>query len=85
MCTALAIASSFLDRPVREGLVAFGEIGLTGELRAVSAVSQRLNEVRRLGFTKCVVPALCLKGVRVPDGLEVVAVKSLMDAIEQSL
>lgn len=82
---ALAIASSFLDRPVREGLVAFGEIGLTGELRAVSAVSQRLNEVRRLGFTKCVVPALCLKGVRVPDGLEVVAVKSLMDAIEQSL
>ena len=82
---ALAIASSFLDRPVREGLVAFGEIGLTGELRAVSAVSQRLNEVRRLGFTKCVVPALCLKGVRIPDGLEVVAVKSLMDAIEQSL
>ena len=82
---ALAIASSFLDRPVREGLVAFGEIGLTGELRAVSAVSQRLNEVRRLGFTKCVVPALCLKGVRVPNGLEVVAVKSLMDAIEQSL
>lgn len=82
---ALAIASSFLDRPVREGLVAFGEIGLTGELRAVNAVSQRLNEVRRLGFTKCVVPALCLKGVRVPNGLEVVAVKSLMDAIEQSL
>lgn len=56
LAAVLALASSFRDKPVPPDLVAVGEVGLTGELRSVSALSQRLSEVRRLGFTKCLVP-----------------------------
>ncbi len=52
----LAITSSYRDTPVKEGVIAFGEVGLTGELRAVSAINQRINEARRMGFTTCIIP-----------------------------
>ena len=48
--------SSYLDRPVPADLVAIGEVGLTGELRSVSQLGQRISEVRRLGFTQCLIP-----------------------------
>ncbi len=53
----VALASSFRDKPVPGDLAAIGEVGLTGELRSVNALGQRLSEVRRLGFTKCLIPA----------------------------
>ena len=57
LAAVIALASSYLDRAVPRDLAAIGEVGLTGELRAVNQLSQRVSEVRRLGFTKCVVPA----------------------------
>ena len=51
-----AIASSFRDKPLPEGVMSFGEVGLTGELRAVSSAGQRINEAYRLGFHTCVMP-----------------------------
>lgn len=59
LAVVLAMASSFRDRPVPHDLAAIGEVGLTGELRAVSALGQRLSEVQRLGFTKCLIPKQC--------------------------
>ncbi len=57
LAAVVALASSYLDKPVPGDLAAIGEVGLTGELRAVSQLSQRISEVRRLGFKRCVVPA----------------------------
>ena len=56
LAMVVALASSFRDKPVPNDLAAIGEVGLTGELRSVNALGQRLSEVRRLGFTKCLVP-----------------------------
>ena len=66
----IALASSFRDRPVPSDLAAIGEVGLTGELRAVSALGQRLSEVRRLGFTKCLIPKRVQGKLSVPEGLD---------------
>ena len=82
---ALALASSFRDRPLINGTVAIGEVGLLGELRSVSGLERRLREAARLGFTRAVVPRA---GGRAPDrvdGLEVVTTGSLADAIRVSL
>jgi DNA repair protein RadA/Sms len=53
---ALSVASSFKDRPLREDTVCFGEVGLTGEIRAVSLADTRVQEARRLGFQRCIFP-----------------------------
>ncbi len=78
----LAIASSFRGVPIERNLASFGEVGLAGELRAVSGVEQRLSEIRRLGFERCVMPHQSLKGVRLPDGLEVLKAKNILQAAE---
>lgn len=77
----IALASSFRDKPVPYDLAAIGEVGLTGELRAVHALNQRLSEVRRLGFTKCLVPAGRTGKIIVPDGLELIQVSNIRQAI----
>jgi DNA repair protein RadA/Sms len=82
---ALALASSFRDRPLITGTVAIGEVGLLGELRSVSGLERRLKEAARLGFTRAVVPKA---GGRAParvDGLEVVTAGPIADAIRASL
>ncbi len=77
LAAVLALASSFRDKPVPPDLVAVGEVGLTGELRSVSALSQRLSEVRRLGFTKCLVPQRHGRQTIVPPtGLQLIPVKT---------
>ena len=81
----LAIASSYRDTPVDHSLVAIGEVGLTGEIRSVSNLSQRLSEVRRLGFTKCVIPRNGTEKLEIPDGLTVYRVRNLQEAIEISV
>ena len=81
----LAAASSQRDKPLRADIAAFGEVGLTGELRAVSALSQRCAEVFRLGFTVCVVPAQGSRSLAVPEGLEVIRAKTLAEAVTLSL
>jgi DNA repair protein RadA/Sms len=83
---AIALASSFRDRPVREGTVAIGEVGLLGELRSVSGLERRLREAARLGFSRAIVPRATRGGqALVIDGLEVVAVATLREALERAL
>lgn len=77
----VALASSFRDKPVPYDLAAIGEVGLTGELRSVNAVNQRLSEVRRLGFTKCLVPARSSGKLIVPEGLDLIRVGNIREAI----
>jgi DNA repair protein RadA/Sms len=81
LATILALASSFRDRPVPNDLAAIGEVGLTGELRAVSALGQRLSEVRRLGFTKCLIPKRVQGKLIVPEGLELIRVANIREAL----
>ena len=81
LAAMLALASSFRDKPVPHDLAAIGEIGLTGELRAVSALGQRLSEVQRLGFTKCLIPKRTQGKLIVPEGLELIRVSNIREAL----
>ena len=78
----LAIASSYRDRPVSSKLTAIGEVGLTGEIRSVSHLNQRIAEIARLGFNTCIIPKNNTEMLEIPDGLTVYRVKNLMEAIE---
>ena len=77
---AMALYSSLTDKPVGDDVIAFGELGLGGEIRSVSHIEQRIAEAARLGFSKCIVPKHSLKNVRKPDGIEVVGVTNLRQA-----
>ena len=77
----IALASSFRDKPVPYDLAAVGEVGLTGELRAGHALGQRLSEVRRLGFTKCLVPAKGSGKLEAPEGLSLIRITNIREAI----
>lgn len=81
----LAVASSYRDTPISDDLVAIGEIGLTGEVRAVSNINQRLAEVARLGFKKCIIPKRTSEKLDIPNELEIFYVRSLREAIEISM
>ena len=81
----LAIASSYRDTVIPNDLVAIGEVGLTGEIRSVSNLNQRLAEVARLGFKTCIIPKNGAEKLEVPDGLCVYRVKNLQEAIATAL
>lgn len=81
----LAVASSYRDQPIADDLVAIGEVGLTGEIRSVSHMNQRLGEVARLGFKKVIIPKNGAQKLEIPDGLSVYRVKNLREAIEMAL
>jgi DNA repair protein RadA/Sms len=83
--TVIAIASSYRDRPVGDDIVAIGEVGLTGEIRSVNSINQRLSEVARLGFKRCIIPAYIRGTVSVPKGLEVIKAKTIGDALRYAL
>ena len=85
LAAVIALASSYLDRPVPGDLAAVGEVGLTGELRSVNQLDQRILEVRRLGFGRCLVPAHRAEGLRAPDGLQLIAVRNIGEAIRAAL
>ena len=81
----LAVASSYRDTPIADDLVAIGEVGLTGEIRTVSHMNQRLGEVSRLGFTKCIIPRGGSEKLEIPKGLTVYRVRNIREAIETAL
>ena len=81
LAAVIALASSYLDKPVPGDLAAIGEVGLTGELRTVSQLSQRVSEVQRLGFKRCVVP----RAVEVDSGLKLIPVHNIGEAIRAAL
>ena len=86
LAVAIAIASSMRDLPVAPDLAIIGEVGLSGELRAVSQLGARLNEAAKLGFRRCLVPkGLKSRVVNQPAGLDVVGARSLGEAIEVAL
>ena len=82
---ALAVASSYRDAPIADDLVAIGEVGLTGEIRSVSHLNQRLSEVARLGFRKCIIPRVSSEKLDIPQGITVYKVRNLREAIETAL
>ncbi len=83
--TILAVASSCKEKPIPSDLAAFGEVGLTGELRAVTGAQQRISEIKRLGFRRCVIPLQNAKDVEKTEDLEIIPVKNIRDAIAECL
>ena len=81
----LAVASSYRDQVIDSQLVAIGEVGLTGEIRSVSNMNQRLGEVARLGFKKCIIPRNGSEKLEIPAGLTVYRVRNICEAIETAL
>lgn len=79
---ALAIVSSFKNRAIDEKLIAFGEIGLSGEVRAVSMAETRVQEAQKLGFTICIVPESSLPSLKKVKGMKLIGVKSVQEAID---
>lgn len=85
LATMLAIASSFRDLPLGRDLTAVGEVGLSGEIRSVNSLNMRLSEIARLGFKRCVIPAHIKDDIKKPDGLEIISVKNIREAIKATL
>lgn len=81
LATILAIASSFLDRPLGADLAAIGEVGLSGEIRSVSVINQRLSEISRLGFQRCVIPGHVKDELKQFEGLTLIPVKNISEAL----
>ena len=82
LAVAMALVSGYRDIAIDENLIAFGEIGLSGELRSVPRAQARITEAARLGFTKCILPKACMKQISsTPKGLELIGVNSLGQAI----
>lgn len=85
LAMAVSIASSFKDKPTRPYDVVFGEVGLTGEVRAVSRIEQRVREAEKLGFKRVILPEKSLKGWAPPAGMEIVGVESVAEALKAAL
>ena len=77
----LAIASSYRNRPIPDDMIVFGEVGLSGEVRAVNMPEQRVAEAKKLGFETCILPEVSLKMVRGISGIKLVGVKTISDAV----
>ena len=85
LATLLAVASSCKDKPIGSDLAAVGEIGLSGEVRAVQQLNLRLKEISRLGFTRCIIPSRIRGDILQPEGLELIRVKGIREAIKAAL
>ena len=81
LAATVAVASSYLDRPVPTELVAVGEVGLTGEIRSVTQLEQRLSEIERLGFKKCLIPAHRVTQLKERYSLELIPIRNIGDAL----
>ncbi|MBI3733821.1 MAG: DNA repair protein RadA [Chloroflexi bacterium] len=82
---AVAIASSYHDRPISAELAIMGEVGLSGELRSISQAERRLSEAAKLGYRRCLVPHALLKRVELPDGMELIGARNIGEALHAAL
>lgn len=82
LAVALALVSGLKDKPVPEGVVAFGEVGLTGEIRAVSHAEARVAEAARLGFTRVLMPRQNVASITPRTDIEIVGVQNVREAFE---
>lgn len=85
LAVALSIASSFRDQPTNPTDVIIGEVGLTGEVRRVSRIEQRVQEAAKLGFKRVILPERNLGGWTIPKGIEVIGVSDIRQAIQHTL
>ncbi|MNC31480.1 hypothetical protein D3C75_798030 [compost metagenome] len=85
LAIAVSIASSFRDMPTKPYDVFFGEVGLTGEVRAVSRAEQRVREAAKLGFKRVILPEKSLKGWKGPEGIQLIGVNTVADALAVAL
>jgi len=85
LALVLAAASSFRDKPIDPSAAAIGEVGLTGEIRAVTGLQQRLTEAARTGFKTCIIPRHGTANLTAPDGVELLRVRNIREAIELAL
>lgn len=85
LAIAIAVASAALDKPAPDTLAAIGEVGLTGEIRAVNQLNQRLSELHRLGFTRCLIPRSGTQSLHAPEGLELLRVRNIREAMAVAL
>lgn len=77
----MAIASSYKNKPISEDTIVFGEVGLSGEVRAVTMPEQRVAEAKKLGFKTCIVPEVSIKTIGKVSGIEVIGVSSVNQAM----
>lgn len=77
----LALVSSYKEVPIDENTICFGEVGLSGEVRAVSMAEQRVAEAKKLGFTRCIMPKVSLQNVKKIEGIRLEGVENVQDAI----
>lgn len=82
LAIVLALISSFRNTVVSSKLVAFGEVGLSGEVRAVSMAKQRVAEAEKLGFETCILPAVCAEDCRKNSKMKIIGVRTVQDAME---
>jgi DNA repair protein RadA/Sms len=78
----LAIVSSVRDQAIDDSVICFGEVGLSGEVRSVPMAEQRVNEARKLGFKTCILPKSALKGLKDTDGIRLIGVSNVREAVE---
>ncbi len=78
----MAIVSSFKNRAIDDCVIVFGEVGLSGEVRAVNMAEQRVQEAKKLGFTTCILPQVCKENIKETEGMKIIGVKSVQDAID---
>ena len=82
--TILVVASSFRNIPISKDLVAIGEVGLTGEVRAVNMIEKRLKEAEKMGFKTCIIPENNKKMLRDTYKMDIIGVKNVREAIQKS-
>lgn len=78
---AMAIVSSFKNKAIDDKMIAIGEVGLSGEVRAVNMIKERVQEAKKLGFTACIVPFVCKDSLKEVTGIKVLYAKNVGDAI----
>ncbi len=77
----MALASSFKDKAIDEKIIFFGEVGLSGEVRAVNMAQQRVSEAKKLGFTSCILPKVSIPGLTDTKGIKIIGVDNIREAI----
>jgi len=78
----MALVSSFKNRAIPEDTIIFGEVGLAGEVRAVSQPQIRVNEAIKLGFKNCIIPEVCLKNIKKNDKINIMGIRNVSEAIK---
>lgn len=83
LAVCMSLVSGLRDTPINDKLIAFGEVGLSGELRSVPRVQARVTEAARMGFTECVLPKSSLKQLtKIPEGITITPVRNLYEALQ---